>query len=66
MAYCDDCGLTVCYEQGGPCRTYPQGKPPAQKLLLKVDDEHTRKIWECALRTAADVAAWLAWKRGDR
>ncbi len=35
------------------------------KLKLKIDDPHTRKVWEAILRAKEEVASWPAWKRGD-
>jgi len=37
-----------------------------KKIKLKPDvDEHTKKVLESAKRTAAEVAKWPAWKRGE-
>lgn len=35
------------------------------KLRLKLDDPHTREVWQAVLRARAEVAAWPAWKRGE-
>lgn len=35
------------------------------KLQLKLDDHHTREVWQAVLRAKAEVAAWPAWKRGE-
>lgn len=65
MAYCDDCGLTICYEMGGPCRMYPDGRSQACKIPIMFDDDHTRQLWKCVQMAAREVAAWPAWKRRD-
>jgi len=36
------------------------------KLKLKLDDPHTRRVWQAALRAKAEVAAWPDWKRGGQ
>lgn len=35
------------------------------KLKLKLDDQHTREVWQAVQRAKAEVAAWPAWKRGE-
>lgn len=35
------------------------------KLKLKLDDPHTRQVWQAVQRAKAEVAAWPAWKRGE-
>jgi len=35
------------------------------KLKLKLDDQHTRAVWETVKRAKDEVAGWPAWKRGE-
>lgn len=35
-----------------------------EKLKLKLDDPHTREVWQAVQRAKTEVAAWPAWKRG--
>lgn len=35
------------------------------KLKLKLDDQHTREVWQAVQRAKAEVANWPAWKRGE-
>lgn len=43
-----------------------QSRPPETgKMLLDTSDPETKALWETAQRTAAEVAAWPAWKRNE-
>lgn len=35
------------------------------KLKLRLDDQHTREVWQAVERAKAQVAAWPDWKRGE-
>lgn len=35
------------------------------KLKLRLDDQHTRAVWETVKRAKDEVAGWPAWKRGE-
>ncbi len=35
------------------------------KLKLRLDDPHTRKVWQAIQRAKAEVAVWPAWKLGE-
>jgi hypothetical protein len=35
------------------------------KLKLKLDDQHTREVWQAVQRAKDEVAGWPAWKRGE-
>jgi hypothetical protein len=35
------------------------------KIKLKLDDPHTREVWQAVERAKEEVAAWPAWKRGE-
>ena len=37
-----------------------------EKVRIRLDDEHTRAVWETVQRARAEVASWPAWKRGDQ
>ncbi|HEX3762412.1 MAG TPA: hypothetical protein VHW23_27110 [Kofleriaceae bacterium] len=35
------------------------------KIKLRLDDPHTRAVWEAIERAHEEVASWPAWKRGE-
>lgn len=59
----DECPVVLC----APCALRPVSElvfvsNPRVRITL---DAETRPVWESALRAAAEVAAWPAWKRGE-
>ena len=35
------------------------------KLKIRIDDEHTRALWETAKKAKAEVESWPAWKHNE-
>ncbi len=35
------------------------------KIKIRIDDPHTRAVWETVQKAKAEVEAWPAWKRGE-
>ena len=37
----------------------------SKKIKIRLDDPHTRAVWESALAAKREVESWPAWKRGE-
>ena len=53
--------MNLCTKCGYPVRA----PMPAFKIKLDTSDPEVRRVFECAKRTAAEVAKWPAWKANE-